>query len=266
MKILTSVAIEPTNHCNFDCVMCYRGERERGYMSWKTFIEVMYQIKKIRTINLIGLNFAGEPLLHPNFLEMINYINSQKDFRIVLQSHFPFVALKRGYSIAFTTNGSLLMPEKFDALNGKVDRIQISIDGSKEDTEKQRVGSSYDTIKRNALYAIFHKMPNTKIAIHATKTTQTQESLKKFKSDWQNADEVTIIDAHNENLVRSSRLPQLSLYCHELNHYLVVLWNGDITTCCGDLAGRNICGNLFNGGISKGTKPGSLCKECNIYR
>lgn len=233
-------------------------------MSWSTFLGAMRQIKRIRTIDLIGLNFAGEPLLHLNFLEMVDYINSSKELGIVLRSKFPFIHFRRGYSIAFTTNGSLLSPHRFDSLNGKVDRIQISIDGLKEDTERQRQGQSYATVEANAKYAIANRRGRTKIAIHATRTTQSEESLEKFKQKWQDADEVSISEAHNGDLYRSTGTVKPD--CHELNHYLAVLWNGNITTCCADLAGKNVCGNLFDDGILGGTKRGPLCKKCNIMR
>ncbi len=75
-----SVFIEPTNICNFRCAPCVHGnDKTRNdlkplmHMDMKLFRKLISDIKswggnKLRLIRLAAL---GEPLLHPEFLEMV---------------------------------------------------------------------------------------------------------------------------------------------------------------------------------------------------
>jgi MoaA/NifB/PqqE/SkfB family radical SAM enzyme len=63
-------------------------------------------------------------------------------------------------------------------------------------------------------------------------------------------------------------------YCHHLYNYLAVLWNGDVTTCCHDIAGKNILGNLKEESLSEvwhGNKIEALrkrgfCIGCELWQ
>jgi len=85
------VLIEITSVCNFACTYCSSpfGERKKAHMPMDLFIHIANQLPGLTKQN-IRMHVDGEPTMHPNFAEMVQYLNS-KDF---------------GVSLA--TNGSLL--------------------------------------------------------------------------------------------------------------------------------------------------------------
>jgi len=68
---LYSVAIEPTNGCNLDCVMCYSKGRKEGIMDWQLYKKIIDEGVSMRRDLGVGLNFGGESLLHPKFSDMV---------------------------------------------------------------------------------------------------------------------------------------------------------------------------------------------------
>lgn len=84
----------------------------------------------------IRITGSGEPLLHPNILNMVKY------------------AKKKGCKISMITNGSLLTKDKADfLLDCGIDGIEFSVDAvTKETYEKIRVGLDFDTLLKNIRY------------------------------------------------------------------------------------------------------------------
>lgn len=101
------ISIEPSNLCNFRCVMCYHCNDEYEEeakpiknMDWECFEKILSDMKQWRNstgkkIKLIKLYSLGEPLLHPRLCDMLREI---KDADVCSQ-------------VEITTNGSLLTSE-----------------------------------------------------------------------------------------------------------------------------------------------------------
>ena len=81
------ISIEPTNICNFKCLMCwqstdeYRKAGNFGFMDMKLFYKVIDDIKSLcdkfgGKIKLMKLYSGGEPLLHKNITEMVHAIKT----------------------------------------------------------------------------------------------------------------------------------------------------------------------------------------------
>lgn len=120
----TSVMIEITNRCNLNCKHCARTMMgleylDVGDMSFENFKMIFKQFPDVRSVTLTGL---GEPLLHPELFQIIEYIkNYREDIRIFM-----------------STNGTLLNDEKIQRLiNSGVDDLQISFDGSTPGTSSK---------------------------------------------------------------------------------------------------------------------------------
>lgn len=256
-KFLISVNIEPTNHCQLNCGTCYRDHsRSRGYMTWATFEEIAKQIYNIPTISSISLNGAGESTLHPRFFDMVDYFSDKKN------------KIGRKYKIGFSTNGNNSV---IDALD-KVDIINFSLDGIGRTHELYRKGSNWDKVNRNILELTKLKRNRTKICANLVKSTQSDFDIDEFNEycDAIGFDSYNITNYHDKDLKiidNGLQLNQNYKKCRLLNHTAMVLWNGDVTTCCSDLNGINICGNILKKelGIIKRT-PGNLCKECNYWK
>ena len=87
------INIEPTNKCNMKCKFCARHNLTRANcdMDFTKFCDITDEVKEhTDAFKFIGI---GEPLLHPNIAEMIEYAHS------------------KGITTYLTTNGLKLTPE-----------------------------------------------------------------------------------------------------------------------------------------------------------
>jgi len=99
-----------TNKCNFNCQMCQRFDLQVPIkeMALEDFKIIVSKLKGVKSIILTGW---GEPLLHPNLIEMIKICKEKK------------------LAVRFTTNGSLLNEEKAQQLiDSGLDAITFSVD------------------------------------------------------------------------------------------------------------------------------------------
>ena len=72
-----SIHLNPTNKCNFCCSICVCGERDKkmelSLRDMKEYVD-LFKSDGTKTIILTG---GGEPLMHPNIIQIINYIHKQ---------------------------------------------------------------------------------------------------------------------------------------------------------------------------------------------
>lgn len=122
------LVLELTNACNLKCIMCGRDEANFSLTTFdfenlKNLEPLLY---KVEEVTLFGW---GEPTLHPQFVEILEYLNK-----------FPV----RKY---FVTNGMRLDRIKNALFEHKVDIMAISVDGAnKETNDRIRVNSNLDFI------------------------------------------------------------------------------------------------------------------------
>ncbi|MFX0202251.1 MAG: radical SAM protein, partial [Candidatus Hodarchaeota archaeon] len=100
-KSPTSLGIEVTNACNLRCIMCHRQamNREVGFMNLDLFKECAHQGIEMGVKMIVPFNY-GEALLHPNLVDMVEYIKAQSKETMV----------------KINTNGMLLTKEYARAL------------------------------------------------------------------------------------------------------------------------------------------------------
>ena len=115
------IYIEITNVCNFACSFCYRSARKSVFMSAENF-EIV--VKKIRPYtDYIYLHILGEPLLHPQFAQIIK------------------IASDSGLQINMTTNGSLLAEKMNELLSLPLRQINISLHDMEENIRESEWNS-----------------------------------------------------------------------------------------------------------------------------
>ncbi len=122
------LVLELTNACNLKCIMCGRDEAN---FSLTTFnIDYLKSLEPIlNEIEEVTLFGWGEPTLHPQFEEILAYLNK-----------FPV----RKY---FVTNGMRLDKIKNALFEQKVDIMAMSLDGAKPETnDRIRVNSKLNFI------------------------------------------------------------------------------------------------------------------------
>jgi MoaA/NifB/PqqE/SkfB family radical SAM enzyme len=132
----SSIMIELTNHCNIKCITCAReyafGEAmDKGFMDFGIFKKIVDEIYPY--VDAIGLTGLGETFLYKNIVEAVDYIKNKSKGIIIscsINAHLP---------------KSVEIAEK---LIGKIDTIQISIDGLDE---------VYNQVRRKADFEFFKK-------------------------------------------------------------------------------------------------------------
>lgn len=238
-KAPVSLGIEVTNACNLKCVMCHREAmtRERGFMDFDLFKECARQGIEMGVKMIIPFNY-GESLLHPNLIDMVEYVKS----------------ISKETLVKINTNGMLMTKEYATALvTAGIDEITFSLEGcSKESHEKIAMGSNYETVLGNLMNLIDMKKDNGRpqIRVCMVRMEETASALKQFTKQWQPVvDAITIHDVNTgygtltdrrvEKRPLKRRVP-----CRELWLKLQVLWNGDVTVCCIDYDGKLKIGNI----------------------
>ena len=133
----SSVMLELTNRCNLRCTICPR-EYEYGKQMDKGNMDIL-QAKRIVDelwpyLDSIGLTGMGETFLNDDLEEIVNYIKTKN----------------RGIIISLSTNAvALNFIEKAKRIAGKVDTIQVSIDGVDDVYNSIRKGSSFEALSKN---------------------------------------------------------------------------------------------------------------------
>lgn len=112
--------------CNARCIHCPNAATDftasikgrRRFMSWDILKKVADECA-CYPHSLVRLSSCGEILLHPEAMDMIEYI----------------LTVKSDHNVALTTNGSLLAPEKsLRLLKQGIRSIEISVDAASEST------------------------------------------------------------------------------------------------------------------------------------
>jgi len=253
------VNLELTNHCNLKCTICPVNttmRRTKGFMDPELFKRVIDDNPQLDFV----LAFQwGEPLLHPNFFELVRY------------------AADRGVRTMITSNGTHLTSEnRLRLLECGLERITFSVDG---DHATHKAIRNYDlgVLREDILKLVKDRDASDaplKIDISMVVDQATEGALDGYFKDWKGiADRVQAIP----RMVAERR----SLPCRELwRGTLVVLWDGRVTVCCVDSEGLLDVGNANDQSLAEvwnsepmkalrkshidGEFP-SLCAMCGEY-
>jgi radical SAM protein with 4Fe4S-binding SPASM domain len=251
------ICVEVTNYCNARCIMCDRPSmsRREGYIDWDLYCYIIDQIANYG-IRRVRLNRFGEPLLHPQLIDMIRYAKNK--------------GIKE---VNFVTNG-MLLNEKIarGIIDAGLDRICISIDGAKAETfEKVRVGCKLSRISENVFRLIELRkskgLTKPYVQINTLILQDTLHELQTVIEKWKpHVDRIRLFPAlQYGNLNLSSIMPREAiernpLACPELFFRMVIFWNGDVTVCCEDINGEMITGNIRKDPIKKLWKNEKITK------
>jgi MoaA/NifB/PqqE/SkfB family radical SAM enzyme len=129
------IDLEPNAHCNYRCIMCHVSEWKNGKRTnnlklepFKQFIDDNPQLTEVK------LHGMGEPLLHPDYFEMIRYL------------------VEKNIWVRTSTNASVLhVKENIKRLiDSGIGEVQVSFDGAtKEVYEKIRRRGKFDRVLEN---------------------------------------------------------------------------------------------------------------------
>jgi len=235
--------IEFTSSCNLKCKFCsLDNSRAKGYMKQEILKKILENITNSNiSVNELSLHLAGETLLHPKIATFLRMIAKYKEQNV----KFPKVTLLTN-AIPLNDKLSRQILES-DAL----DEIRFSIDGgNKENYEEIRIGASWEKVINNVnkfldLNKSLNKNIRTRIFTIIKKNTKFSPEFINLKN---RVNQQIIRPLHNwtgdVNLGIESTTK--SGLCHFILKDIAILWDGRVTTCCANLNGTGIIGDIKN--------------------
>ncbi|MEM2963778.1 MAG: radical SAM protein [Candidatus Anstonellales archaeon] len=228
--------LESTSVCNLKCPMCFQSfaPPPPGFMKMELYKKIVDEGAK-KGLCSLKLQYRGEPLLHPKIDEMVRY------------------AKEKGIlEVAFNTNATLLtekMAKKLIAAG--LDKIICSVDGyTPEVYEKIRVGAKFETVVNNikTLQKIKQERGLTKpvVRVQMVDTPWNHHQIDEYIKYWGSiADHVGVEDMndwHDKKLEEVVICPEFD--CPMVYQRLVILYDGRVTICCGNIYGKLVAGDL----------------------
>lgn len=250
MPRFKKIYIEIINRCNLACPFCAQGSRAKTAMDAAAFTEVLRRIQG--ATRFISLHVLGEPLLHPEFGQLLAISGEQ------------------GMQVNITTNGTLMGRHRHTLLTAPALRqINISLHGLAH-------------MERGA--AATHLRELIDFAQEASRGHRLYVSLRlwnlgtgKSQEDgcWNEWLLARLSSAFASPVIRADALraergiplaprvflnpepqfawPQLSSpdlgrqgYCRGLRDHLAILVDGTVVPCCLDAEGVLALGNIFS--------------------
>lgn len=260
------VYVEITNNCNLNCDFCIHNKRPKKYMNIDEFKIILEKLKG--HTKYLYLHVLGEPLLHPNITEFINFASS--DFNVNL-----------------TTNGYLIKRIKE---NKHIRQLNISLQSFDEKYKislqnyMNDIFSSVDTLK-NTTYISYrfwveNKYKDEILNILSKKYNMKIDRIQKNITLEKNVflsfnDEFMWPDLNNEKTYEKGN-------CYALKDHIGILVDGTVIPCCLDSKGTINLGNIYKStleeiinskryqnmvvGFSNNKKCEELCKKCNFIK
>lgn len=234
------IDIEPTSACNLKCSMCPRtiltqsGNQNLkiSTMSMDTFKKIIDEAVEIGVYS-IKLNFRGEPLVHPNIVDMVKY------------------AKEKGIEdVMFNTNAVLLNENMSKRLiEAGLDKIFFSFDSPhKEEYEKIRVGANFEETLNNIKKFVKIRdelgqdTPLTRVSmvLMDINRNEYQEFVDLFK---ESVDVIVCLDYEDYTKEKIQEYNS-EFACSQLWQRMIILADGDVLACCEDWKKENIVGNI----------------------
>jgi radical SAM protein with 4Fe4S-binding SPASM domain len=250
-RLPTRLWIESTDMCNLKCIMCLNKSvpaEKKGFMDLELYKKIVDEVSGYA--HDICLSHRGEPLMHPDIFEMIEYAKKKKLY------------------VRLHTNATLLTEEKNrKLLESGLDLISFSFDGyDKETYEKIRVNANFDETLNNIANLLKmkremkKKSPYTILEViefpeYAQEMNQMKQKKIEMKLDSMHIDEFIIKKLHNwggdYSLKTGKNNPENYLPCTFPWYASVILWDGTVVPCPQDFLGNYQIGNVSNNMLSE---------------
>tara|TARA_B100001540_G_C15802461_1_gene640537 strand:+ start:383 stop:1480 length:1098 start_codon:yes stop_codon:yes gene_type:complete len=240
------VLIEPVSACNLRCIMCFQIDKTfsndrnfMGSMDISLFKKIIDECKSGGT-KAITLASRGEPTLHPNLGEMLEYCKDK------------FLELK------LNTNATKLT-EKLchQILKSGVTDLVFSVDSyAKEEYESIRIKGVFEEVLNNIkrFQKIREEYPNSKIATRVSGVkVESRQDPKKFKEFWENyVDHVVMVEMENRwDTYHNPKEIMGAGPCNYLWERMYVWYDGICNPCDADYKSELSVGSVKNSTIKE---------------
>ena len=232
------IYLEITNSCNLNCSFCSY-EKGHSFLSIEEIYDYLNQIKPI--CNYIYLHILGEPLLHPDFNRILDYLDQLE------------------MNLQLVTNGTLL--NKYpDILNHKcLRKLSISI----HSINYLDINSNYF----NTINNMIENNNNKTIELRFYDKNNLDDNLKKYLKHLENTCSFIVTSKDNSYKLKNNvyvyfeelfKWPDINDeiigfngYCHGGIDMLAINHNSDVCICCLDPKAFNKIGNLKDNSLKE---------------
>lgn len=222
--------IEPTNFCNLRCSFCpiHTTRRPKGYLNLKLYQKIIDELSAEKKLSVLWLHKDGEPLLHPQIIELINYAKRKPVAR----------------RIELYSNG-VLLTEKIgrELILAGLDSLVLSLDAIDRDSYKKlKQVDDYEQVVENLKRFLVTRKKIGKInPLLSVKTVDAGklEIVAKFREQWKDiADSVVVQKLHDWEGSIKTHNPQITT--QNSNRYPcnlpwlspAITWDGKVSACC----------------------------------
>lgn len=246
------VTVELTNRCNVSCTFCHRNsfDMKLGDMSFELYKKIIDEMSQHKPIKLVPF-FRGESILHPQFIECMEY------------------AKKRGIGpIQLFSNGLNFNKEIAEkVIEAGVDFISFSLDTlNTEIYKKSRLLGDLDVSMENVkafgiLCRQYRKagkaVPEVQVSTVDLEVYHSEQQA--FIDYWkQYVDIVRVYEEHDENggFVNPEVSKALGCIserrpCHKLYRDMIIYWDGSVALCNYDWNNQMEIGNVNRNSLSE---------------
>ncbi|MBI5634036.1 MAG: radical SAM protein [Nitrospirae bacterium] len=220
----SNVLLEPTNACNLRCRMCpaygegVERKRDIGFINREVWTKALDEIGTWPSRVNLDLHGAGEPLLHPDFLDMLAHARSKKNI-----------------TVGFLSNATLLNREMASAIMDiGLDWICFSVDGAEKHIfEHYRKGADFDLVEENIKYLLsIRKGSNPVISFNMVRHQELD--VKMFIDKWSGLVDVLNISLKRLQGINGAGGLKLLTPCALIYQQLPIAWTGKAGLCCED--------------------------------
>lgn len=246
--------------CNFKCKYCIQSADEeteekkqlvRKFLDWETFVKIVDSAKQFpKKIKTVLLTSIGEPLLHPDIVRMLEYMNQRE--------------LANAYEIV--TNASLLTPELGKKLvDAGLTRLCVSLQGLTAEKYETVCGVKIDYENFYNNLKSFYEYSRGKCKVHIKTVDLSLDSGEdeKFMEMYSPICDTIYIDKvapvfkgvdysgivlDTDSYSKDKYIENEKVCCSSIFYTLYTLADGRIAPCC-DHPQPLIYGNIANMGL-----------------
>lgn len=227
--------VEVTNYCNFNCPGCFRNTMKRplGMISREVFNGALKLCSEL-DVQEIWLHNWGEPLLHPNIIELVRTTNN--------------------FKVGFTTNGSYLNKYNMAVLaDAGLSYLDISVN---KHTPKQLLPSIFEMYEFGNELGIETSLRS--VVFSSEEFHEIQGIIGDRRVKWQRG-------------MINNKTVNRTVDCHMIDKIFIINWDGIVVPCCQAADNEIIYTHIFGLNAAKYVREGiqgiheslpSYCKTC----
>ena len=258
----SQINLDVTMFCNLKCIHCPYESVTHPKGKSRQHLNIELHNKVIDEISQVGAGITrflrytgdGEPLIHPQVVDLIAYAKSKSKLPINL-----------------TTNGTFLNgPKIAELVDAGVNVFDVSIDAATQSTyERIRVGGDFSRVQENTktLIQFTQGKPHVSVVVSFVSQPLNHHELLPFKAYWENQGVKRVIIRNGHSAAGSIKskaaelwasAPSVRTPCLYPWERLVVKADGEISYCPADWHHIAGVGNIKYDSLQKVWKSSNL--------